>query len=133
MKKLKTKLRANYETPPTPLPVMTSSHESHSEDGLYQKQNHSPKLVMPVSPQISTGHDCCNTKKFADLSVEELVERLNICGMVNVANICQAEHLDGDYISKLSREELTKDPFHLSDFHLKKMERIKADWVPALC
>lgn len=124
--------RVNYEIPPKPVSVRSILTESYSSNKNTKRNGHETKAVMPVAPVINSANKRGDTKNFSDLSVRELVQRLTLCGMKTVAKICEEEHLDGNFVSKLTTKDLTNDPFNLSARHLKEIEKIRTNLHPAL-
>lgn len=69
-------------------------------------------------------------KDFAELTCTEIYDRLVLCSMKEVADICRDEKLDGAYFNDITDEVLSKEPFNLNSFKLDKFRKIQNNWVP---
>ena len=69
-------------------------------------------------------------RPFLGYTVEEVVDCFEECALYQLADICKAEKLDGEYFRSLSDEDLTKEPFCLTCFHISKVRKIIAGWRP---
>lgn len=69
-------------------------------------------------------------KPFQDLTNEELVERLTLCNIPDLAEICKAENLDGAFFED-STVDFLKETMGLQGLKLAKFLKMKDEnWVP---
>ncbi|KAK7490436.1 hypothetical protein BaRGS_00018415 [Batillaria attramentaria] len=63
------------------------------------------------------------------MSVKQLCNCLEKCGMPTFAQICRQECLDGRFLLTLTDESLRKAPFSLSEWDITKLQ-VKLGWTP---
>lgn len=81
--------------------------------------------VATVSPTSSRPPSAI--KEFHLLSVEELHERLVICGMKEFANFCYDEKINGEFLTNMDEDTLKS--MKLSKFQVKKLKQIMSGWI----
>ncbi|XP_062570886.1 uncharacterized protein LOC134232908 [Saccostrea cucullata] len=85
--------------------------------------------VAPSFEEIKTEVQQISSKtNFSDLGVTELVACLRKCGLWEMADVCQAEKLDGAFINELSVKELQE--FKLTPLQMVKLNKVKSGWRP---
>lgn len=89
------------------------------------------KVVGKVAPsfeKIKEVQQISFKTAFNDFSVTELVVCLRKCGLWEMAEICQAEKLDGAFVSEMSSKELKE--FNLTPLQAMKLNKVKSGWRP---
>ena len=69
-----------------------------------------------------------DVKEFHLLSVNELRDRLNTCGMTRLAEFCFEEKVNGAFLTEMNDETLQS--LELSAFQKNKLKKIISGWVP---
>lgn len=112
----------------------TSSLTSETENTQLPNQSTHPvgtttRQEAHVSPSRSNVAEQ-TVKPFKDLTNEELVERLTLCNIPDVAEICKAENLDGAFFED-STVDFLKETMGLQGLKLAKFLKMKDEnWVP---
>lgn len=89
------------------------------------QQTKDSRPVAHVSPQNNKPlHD---VKEFHLLTVDELHERLIICGMKDFAEFCYEERINGPFLTNMDEETLNS--FELSKFQVRKLKQIMSGWI----
>ncbi|XP_025082829.1 uncharacterized protein LOC112557285 [Pomacea canaliculata] len=139
--------KARSPTSPTPLqpprsPAQSRAHPGSKPVGRVQPsvipishpdQNKQP--IIPPHPDVSSKPEqgLPEIKRdMTEMTIRQLCSVLDKCGMTRLAEVCQDQRLDGNYLSSLSDSSLSNDPFSLSLFELDKLRRIKLGWRPNL-
>ena len=82
--------------------------------------------VAHVSPQTNT--EPIKPKEFRLLKIDELKERLILCGMPEeFVKSCVKEQLDGEFMHGMDKEMMKT--FNLSKYHEEKLKRVIAGWT----
>lgn len=68
--------------------------------------------------------------EFYKYSVDEVVECLNFCALVQLAKVCQEEKLDGEYFRGLTADDMKKQPFNMNRFFICKLFKVIEGWRP---
>lgn len=88
------------------------------------------KPMAPYSPTTVTGTPKDPLKPFIELNCNELVERLKLCRLQDMAKECETEGLDGSFFANLDNESLIQ-VFKLNNMTLLKLKKMRDEnWVP---
>ncbi|KAL3870981.1 hypothetical protein ACJMK2_039006 [Sinanodonta woodiana] len=93
------------------------------------------KPTAHVSPQTKSSPDLKRTyKKFRELTVLELCERLELCGFEKkIIDICRNGNMDGRILHGLEDKYLANSPFNLTDFQIRKFhDMVHKNWIPKM-
>lgn len=83
------------------------------------------RLTDDVSPKSTKGG-----KHFSEFTVDEVVDCLNKCSLVNLAKLCDDKRIDGACLCNLTEAELIKEPFAMNWFHISKLFKVIKGWRP---
>jgi len=100
---------------------------THAQGGHASGQHGTDKPRAVVAPSMARPTE---RGGFETLTVSQLYDRLVKCNMRKLAEVCEEESLDGSFIMNIDITTFKQDPFSLTDFELKKLERVKQNWVP---
>ncbi|XP_062570872.1 uncharacterized protein LOC134232894 isoform X6 [Saccostrea cucullata] len=159
MKKLKRSHSVEVKSPPSTRDLQVSSivedagdsDDSDEEDSLAYDYPDLTKLAsMPRPPPVSDtpryqaslkvtrpvgkiqpiSREENPTKKFSEMTTEEVVNLFKTTKLPSLASVCEKECLDGSFFSSLSDAEL-KNAFKLSDLQIIKVNKIiNEGWRP---
>ncbi|XP_052257762.1 uncharacterized protein LOC127862608 isoform X2 [Dreissena polymorpha] len=88
------------------------------------------KPMTPYSPAAVTDTPKEQLKSFLELNCNELVERLQLCRMLDMAKACETEGLDGSFFANMDNESLIQ-VFKLNTMTLLKFKKMRDEnWVP---
>ncbi|XP_045158946.2 uncharacterized protein LOC123524663 [Mercenaria mercenaria] len=108
---------------------VTQSDTSNLEERQISSVTESGGSVADVSP-TRTNEQRKTNKLFNDLTNEELVERLQLCNLPDMADICKTENLDGEFFADVTPEFL-KETMCLQGIKLAKFLKMRDEnWVP---
>ncbi|KAL4236927.1 hypothetical protein ACF0H5_005313 [Mactra antiquata] len=88
------------------------------------------KPTAKVQPQNVYAEPFCGAKLFYDLSTDELVERLRLGGLDELAELCFKEKLNGAFFHNINKERLKK-VMGLKNLQLAKFLQMRDEnWIP---
>lgn len=122
--------------PPRPVPRARSKLNSKKQRSVASvtpsvSSHRSRVTATSLNPREPVSEDSFGTtKRFSELTVEEICKCFKSCGLTEVAKVCEREMLDGAFLSELSVDELKRELFSLTPIQVKKLERIKMGWRP---
>ncbi|KAH3693894.1 uncharacterized protein LOC127862607 isoform X2 [Dreissena polymorpha] len=88
------------------------------------------KPMAPSCPTSMTDTPKDQLKLFLELNCNELVERLQLCRMQDMADACETEGLDGSFFANMDNESLIQ-VFKLNTMTLLKFKKMRDEnWVP---
>ncbi|XP_061191362.1 uncharacterized protein LOC133199561 isoform X3 [Saccostrea echinata] len=88
------------------------------------------RVTKPVGKIQPISREENPTKKFSDMTTEEVVSLFKMTKLPSLATMCEKEGLDGSFFSSLSETEL-KNAFKLSDLQFIKVNKIiNEGWRP---
>ncbi|XP_045158947.2 uncharacterized protein LOC123524664 isoform X2 [Mercenaria mercenaria] len=118
----------------SPFPITQKSLKDsvEADKGTHMKTiQYHEKPVKPtalVQPSKVTHSE--NRKLFKDLNNKELIQRLQLCGLPEMANFCEKEKLNGSFFKTVKSETLKRD-MNLKGIQLAKFIQMRdANWVP---
>lgn len=108
---------------------MEKSFDNHiKSDKEKHLENRHQKPTAYVQP--SSSRAAVRRKLFTDLNQEELVDRLNACGLKDFASFCKKEKLNGSFFKGTSTKTL-QDKMNLKGIVLAKFIQMRDEnWVP---
>lgn len=87
-----------------------------------------PPHPRPVARVLPTA---CQ-KRFSELTIHELVERLKNGKLASMAEFCEKERLNGSFFKHMSKEDIQKT-FSLSGVDLMKfVQMMDKNWIPPI-
>lgn len=72
------------------------------------------------------------TASLESMSVAELCEILQQCGLDRISKLCKEHSLDGAFICALPADSLQEQPFSLSPIEVMKLSMMKKGWKPKI-
>ena len=86
--------------------------------------------VKPITLNGSTAQTRSKCKPFIELNYRELVERLNLCKMNDLAKVCEESRLDGGFFKSVTSSDL-ESALHLQKVDLLKLLQMRDEnWIP---
>ena len=123
------------EIPQTPALSPSASNSSCAfdsglkEDNEKQKEDIEKQTVATSNITERSDKPKTTNKLFQDLTNEELVDRLKLCNLSDLADTCRDEKLDGAYFTDETPESL-KETFMLQGIKLAKFLKMRDEnWV----
>lgn len=109
--------------------VLPAAQKHTKASGIEKKQ---PKYVSVSMNETShLFQDNLTEEDFFQYSVMETAQCFKHCGLSDFADVCFKDTVDGSFFKNFNFEELKKEPFGLSSFHILKVKKMIFDgWRP---
>ncbi|OWF56737.1 uncharacterized protein LOC110462484 [Mizuhopecten yessoensis] len=88
-----------------------------SEVSTADKSSHNTTSGVPDDLEIYT-------KDIKDMTISELANLFRSNRLDHMANVCEEEVIDGVLLLILNDQDFQKEPFNLTDYHLKKLKKL---------